>query len=155
MIHAELLTKAAEMADVKFEGLLKKTGMLRVPFAHDAKDVVGFDYIVHTADNCCMEFYAANPPLVGMTKPKLVTYPMGLMIFNRYNIDYKKVIEIFHKGDWGDLFTSLVLYKPLYPGVEEPYWHIVSHLGVQIIIGADTGSIFAPGLKFVKETVHA
>lgn len=126
--------------NVVFEGLLKKVGRFKRTLAAEADDILGFDYLAHN-DKACYEFYCANLPLKGCTIPQSVPRPLGIAVFNEYKVDYKRAIEIFHGGNWGDEFASIVLYKPLYPGVEEPYWYFVSNLGAQVIIGADSGEL--------------
>ncbi len=141
----DILEKASKKVgeDVKLEGLMRKIGRLKKSSAKLAIDVLGFDYIVHW-DNSCYEFYAANPPLIGITQPVPVPCPYGIAIFNEYKIDYKKAVDIFLKGNWGDSFTSISLSKPLHPDVEEPYWYFLSNIGVQVMIGADTGKVILP-----------
>lgn len=142
----EVLQKALTLigADVKFEGLMKKSGRLRSGCAQNVEDVLGFDYLLHH-ENTCYEYYAANPPLIGMTQPVPVECPLGMEIFDEYEIDYKKAIDIFHSGNWGSGFISIVLCKPLvYPQATEPNWYFKSNTGVQVVIGADSGKIIYP-----------
>lgn len=126
--------------DFLFEGLLKKVGRLKNTFAMEADDVVGFDCLA-TKEDLCYEFYCTNPPIEGCTIPLPVSKPLGIANFSSYKIDYKRAIEIFHSGKWGYKFASIVLYKPIYAEVEEPYWYFVSNLGNQVIIGADSGEV--------------
>jgi hypothetical protein len=137
----ELSTKIGE--DV--EGLLKQTGRLRSSSVSNAEDVLGFDYIVHMNGGGCYEYYAANPPLIGMTHPVPVPCPVGLEIVGDYKVDYIKAVETFHTGNWGGKFTSIVLCKPLiYPEASEPCWYFRSDLGAQVVIGANTGKVLFP-----------
>ncbi|WP_070971213.1 hypothetical protein [Vibrio sonorensis] len=122
----------------EFEGLVKKEGRLNTQLASNPEDVVGFDYIVQWEGNC-YEFYSANPPLIGCTQAKPIPYPLGVAVFNEYNVDYKRAIELFHTGDWGGRFTAIALFKPLHPEIKEPYWYFISDLGVKVVIGANTG----------------
>ncbi len=141
-----ILAEAAKKIgkDVELEGLLRKTGRLKFNSVADAKDVLGFDYLVYW-EKACYEYYAANPPLIGLTQPVPVPCPVGIEIFNSYKVDYKKAVEIFHTGNWGGKFTSIVLCKPLiHPEAKEPYWYFLSDLGVQIMIGADSGKVLFP-----------
>lgn len=140
MFSKEALKKAeASLGEnVRFEGLLKKTGRLKKVSASEPGDVFGFDYTVQWENNC-YEFYTANPPLIGCTGPTPVPCPLGIASFDTYAVDYKKAIELFHTGDWGGRFTAITLFKPLHPDVKEPYWYFLSDLGVQVIIGADSG----------------
>lgn len=127
--------------NVVFEGLLKKEGRLKTISASGPEDVFGFDYLVHW-ENSCYEFYGANPPLSGTTAAQPVPCPLGIAVFRDYNIDYKEAIELFHRGDWGGEFTSIALSQPLHPEVQEPCWYMVSDLGVQVVIGANSGKFF-------------
>lgn len=125
------------------DGILLKRGRLPRGIASDAKDVVGFDYILHHDQNC-YECYVANPPLFGATQPVPVPCPLGLAMIQNYEINYTRAIEIFHTGNWGGKFISIALSRPLHPDVKEPYWHFRSNLGVQIMIGANTGKVIEP-----------
>ena len=130
----------------ELQGLLRKTGRLKTTYATNAEDVLGFDYVIHGKENGnCYQYYVANPPLEGMTQAEPVPCPSGMEVFNEFKIGYKKAIEIFHKGNWGDSFSSLVLCKPSsYPPSNEPYWKILSNLGTQVIIGANSGKVISP-----------
>ncbi|QZY53784.1 hypothetical protein [Crassaminicella profunda] len=141
----EVLKKAAKQMGehVKLEKVLIKTGRLAQEAVDSAESVLGFDYLIEY-DNKCFEFYVANPPLIGMTQPTPVKRPLGIASFADYKIDYKSAIKIFHSGDWGSKFTSIVLSKPLTPEVTEPYWYFRSDLGVDVIIGANTGKVHHP-----------
>lgn len=137
-----VLAHASEKIGVKLEGLMIKEGRLK-PGANKPSDVLGFDYIVRN-ENTCYEYYAANPPLSGMTQPLPVKCPLGIQPFDQYKIDYKHAIEIFQGGNWGSEFSSISLAKPLAPQVAEPYWNFMSNLGVNVVIGADSGEILHP-----------
>lgn len=141
----EILKQASNLMgeSVEFDCLLRLTAHLKKGTAATAEDVVGFDHLVHW-DGICYQFYAANPPLIGMTQPVPVPCPLGICCVGDYAIDYKQAVEIFHTGNWGSKFTSLVLSRPLTPEVSEPYWYFVSDLGITVIIGANTGKIYHP-----------
>lgn len=124
---------------VVLEGLLKKEGCLKNTSASGPEDVSGFDYWVHW-EKACFKFYCSNPPLKGCTQAQPVPCPLGLAIFDDYKIDYKEAIELFHHGNWGGSFISMVLSQPLHPDVKVPCWYFVSDLGVQVIIDANTGA---------------
>lgn len=129
--------------DIQLTGLIQKIARLK-PKAEYPEDVLGFDYIVRM-DDTCFEYYAANPPLIGMTQPVPVKCPLGIEVIDSYKVDYEEAVQIFHKGDWGSQFTSMMLSKPLvYPQAKEAYWYMVSTMGQQVIIGADTGEIMYP-----------
>lgn len=142
MSRADILDEAANKLGkgFLFEGLLKKVGRLKTTFALEHNDILGFDYLAQREDTC-YEFYCANPPIDGCTLPSPVPPPLGITYFNNYKIDYKRAIEIFHRGKWGEKFASIVLYKPTYAEVKEPYWYFISNLGKQVVIGADSGTV--------------
>ncbi len=117
--------------------LLKQTARLKNP-AETADDVTGFDYVV-SGSGKCYGYYAANPPLVGLTKPEPVACPLGLAVIDDYKISYQQAVDIFHKGNWGSKFTSMTLSKPLTPEVKDPMWYMTSELGVNVVINANTG----------------
>ncbi len=139
-----ILADASEKigGDVRLEGLMSKIGRLK-PCASTAADVLGFDYIVRM-DQTCYKYYAANPPLIGMTQPEPIICPLGIQAFNEFKINYKDAVDIFHKGDWGSEFTQISLSMPLVPNVDEPYWHMRSNLGQTVVIGANSGEIVYP-----------
>ncbi|HEX3030290.1 MAG TPA: hypothetical protein VHT34_13565 [Clostridia bacterium] len=141
MSSSKCLKKASDMTgdSVAFR-LIKETGVLKYPASSDAEDVLGFNYIVYD-NGTCYEYYAANPPLVGMTQPVPVSYPLGLAVFDTPKIDYKQAVKLFHSGNWGSKFTSILLCKPLHPDVKDPSWYFVSDLGAHVIINANTGDI--------------
>jgi len=129
--------------EVVFKGLLNKTGVLKSPSVADANGVVGFNYLTHW-EGACYKYYAANSPSVGMTQPVQTPCLLGAEIFDGYKIDYKEAIEIFHTGNWGSRFTSIVLSKPLiFPPLEAPNWYITSELGIRVVINANSGEVFA------------
>lgn len=138
----ELVEKIGGVSDDDY-GLMSKKGRLNSNAVSEAKDVLGFDYVLHY-NNSCYECYTANPPLIGSTQPVPIPCPLGIEMITDYKIDYKKAIDIFHTGDWGGKFTSIALSKPLHPDVNEPYWYFRSDLGVQIIIGANSGEVIHP-----------
>ena len=145
-MNKDVLKKAANRIgeNVELNGLMRKDGRLKFRSVSQAKDIVGFDYIVNW-DGGCYQFYAANPPLIGLTEPEPVICPVGLAIFWEYKIDYKEAVKLFQQGDWGESFTSIVLSKPMvHPEPSEPYWHFQSILGVEITIGADSGKVIYP-----------
>lgn len=153
MSTKEVLKSAAGTLgeNVVFEGLLKKEGRLKTKYASGPEDVLGFDYWVHW-DSDCYEFYSANPPLIGTTRAMQTPCPLGIATFDDYSIDYERAIELFHTGNWGGEFTSISLSKPLSPQINEPYWHFVSDLGVEVAIGANSGEFLK---DFTKEiNVH-
>jgi len=141
------LTEVSKMlgtnSNVKY---VRRIGRLSNNLTGEASDVLGFDNIVFI-DGTCYEYYAANPPLIGMTQPVPVPYPYGLAIFEDYKIDYKEAIKLFHSGNWGSKFTSISISQPLYPGVNDPSWYICSELGIQVVINANTGEIHTSNIN--------
>lgn len=120
--------------------LLLKTGHLKESIARTADDVVGFNNLMRSAKGC-FTYYEANPPLIGLTNPVPVQCPLSLAVIPPYKLDYKKAIELFHRGNWGTGFTGIGLSKPLYPGVMEPYWTITGSNGITVVIGANSGKL--------------
>jgi hypothetical protein len=144
-IKQQMSTVALKLGSVQLNGLIRMTGVLPKGVASDAKDVVGFDYIVQDENGNCHSYYAANPPLIGMTEPVPVPHPLGIESFDDYKVDYKQAISIFHTGNWGSYFCAITLSKPLvFPPAKEPYWYIRSTLQVDVIIGANTGDVYRP-----------
>ncbi len=141
----EILKNAGEQigSNAKFS-LLRETGRLKDKTASTADDVVGFDYLVSDGSTC-YAFYAANPPLEGLTKPTQTTCPVGIAVFDDYKIDYKEAVNIFHTGNWGSEFTAISISKPLTPEVTDPLWRIMSSMGTEVVINANTGEVEQPG----------
>lgn len=108
--------------NVKLDGIILKKGRLKSKAVAEAKEVLGFDYILYY-DGVCYACYIANPPLHGATQPVPTPCLLGLEIIKEYKIDYKEAIKIFHTGNWGGQFTSIELKKPLHPNIKEPYWY--------------------------------
>lgn len=130
---------------VTFKGLMSKNARLKHRQGSKPGDVLGWDYIVMEAPSGpCFSYYAAQPPLVGMTPPVPITCPFGIRPFDSYKIDFKKAIEIFHQLDCGDAFTKMSLYYVLSPEVKEPHWYIWSVTGCTVVIGADSGKVMEP-----------
>jgi len=125
---------------VKFDGLMSQKAHIKNNIGTSDKDILGWDYVVHWNDRCYM-YYAAQPPLSGMTQPQPIPCPLGIRIFNEYKIDLKQAIDIFHSSNAGDKFIKLALYYPLTPEVTEPLWSFLTSIGNTIIIGANTGKV--------------
>lgn len=130
----------------QLKGLLKKSGRLKNNYAKAPGDISGFDYIIHGKhEGHCYQYFVGSPPLDGMTQAESVPCPVGIEIFNSFKIGYREAIQIFHSGNWGDSFSSIILSKPeSYPPSNEPFWNILSNLGLQVIIGANSGKIISP-----------
>lgn len=48
-----------------------------------ADDVLGWDYVFRATDGTCYRFYAAQPPLIGMTQPEPIFCPLGVRVFDQ------------------------------------------------------------------------
>lgn len=121
--------------------LLVQKGRLKGSEAETAEDVTGFDNIITDGNGKCYTFYAANPPLVGLTQPTPCPCPLGAAAFDGYKIDYKGAIDIFHKGNWGSKFNAISVGQALTPEVKDPHWRIMSTLGTEVVINANTGEV--------------
>lgn len=126
-------------ASVEFKGLMLKKGRIKHDAGHIPGDILGWDYIFRAEDKTCYSFYAAQPPLIGMTQPMPIKCPLGLQVFDKYEVDFAKAIGIMNSMNCGDTFTEISLSWALVPEVKEPYWHIRTSLGNVIAIGANSG----------------
>ena len=140
MVKAILQSASKELDDkVEFIGLMSMKGVIKNGAGTKAEDVLGFDYVMKDKDGVCWSYYAANPPLIGMTQPVHIECPLGIVAFNSYEIDYIKAITILDSMNCGDVFTSISLSWPLVPTVKEPCWFIRTSIGNDVVIGADSG----------------
>lgn len=138
----KMLTLAQEKTGVGFIGLIRKTARIKHGIGSSISDVLGWDVIMRADNGTCYEYYVAQPPLIGMTQPQPTTCPLGLVAFNGFKIDIEKAIEIFHSQNGGDSFTHVTISWPLvFPAAMEPFWYFRTNLGVEVIIGANTGKI--------------
>lgn len=146
MKEEHLKLAAAKLGEgVTFKGLMSKKAHLRNGYGSDAESVLGWDYIVKQAESgICYEYYAAQPPLIGLTQPVQIPCPLGVRSFDSYKIDFREAINIFQRLNCGGAFTEMALYYVLYPGVNEPHWYIRSITGCMIVIGADSGKVMDP-----------
>lgn len=127
-------------AKTVFEGLISKKAVLRHGVATSLEGIVGWDYVTREGDTC-YAFYAAQPPLIGMTEPMPTPCPLGVRAFNAYKIDAAEAIKLFHTVNCGSGFVAMTLYWVLSPSVDEPEWHLRSELGCNVVIGANSGRI--------------
>lgn len=140
-----LLSSAAKQTGVKFKGLERKSARIRHGMGIYVKDILGWDIIAKDDENSCYSYYVAQPPLIGMSTPEPVLCPLGIVAFDGYEIDIEKAVEIFHTQNGGDKFTAIQLSWPLtFPQAPEPYWYFKTNLGVDVIIGANSGEIKRP-----------
>jgi hypothetical protein len=136
----ELGSQISNGAGVKMIGLMRQTARIKNGIGKDASDVLGFDYVIKDKTSTCYEFYAAEPPLIGMSHPMPLACPLGIIAFDGYKITYKDAIELFKKANCGDHFVSISLAWPLtHPETKEPFWHIRSNLGFDFVVGAISG----------------
>ena len=142
-----LLNFAKERTGISHYALMWKKARVRNNMGNNLKDILGWDFLTRAENNTCYEFYAAQPPLIGMTQPQPVNCPLGIVPFNKWNINIDQAINIFHQQNGGDYFTEVTLSWPLvHPEANEPYWHFRTNLGNIVVIGANTGQFI------VKET---
>lgn len=125
---------------IEFDRLLSKTARINNHFGCKPADILGWDYLVRSA-HVCYYFYAAQPPLVGMTHSSMVICPLGLKAFDSYKVGFQQAVEILNTVDCGNCFVEMSLYQPLTPQVKEPEWHIRTSLGCEVVIGADSGNV--------------
>jgi hypothetical protein len=136
----ELVDQIKKETGVEIIGLMRQIGRIRNSVGKTAKDVVGFDYVVKDAEGGCLEYYAANPPLIGFSHPMSVFCPLGVVAFNSYKINYSTAIEIYQKLSNHQPFVAISLSWPLtHPETKEPFWHIRSEDGTDYAIGAISG----------------
>ncbi len=126
---------------VGFKGLMSKRARIRHSAGTSVGDVLGWDYVFRATDGTCYRFYAAQPPLIGMTQPEPIFCPLGVRVFDHYEVDFSKAIEIMHGMDCGDTFVTMSLSWPLTPECREPYRHIRTSIGSDIAIGANSGKV--------------
>lgn len=121
-------------------GLISKTARINDSAGQSAEDVLGLDVIERGADGKCLSYYAAQPPLEGMTEPVKVDCPDGVRAFDSYMLDYEDAIAAMKSMRCGSTFVELSLFWPTDSEAEEPEWHIKTDIGNEIVIGANSGS---------------
>ncbi len=151
----EMIDQVSSNTGVKIIGLMQQFARIKNGVGKDASDVLGFDYVVKDSGGTCLSFYAAEPPLIGMTHPTPVACPLGIVAFDGYKVTYKDVVAIFKKANCGDSFVAISLAWPLtHPETKEPFWHIRSNLGFDLVVGAISGKTTAdPVVKYMGPTV--
>lgn len=138
----ELLKAASEKTGVHFAGIMRKHARIRNGIGDKLSDILGWDVIMKEKTGGCYSFYAAQPPLIGMTHPEPVVCPLGIVAFDDYKIKIEEAIKIFHSQDGGSKFTEIHLSWPLvHPAAPEPYWYFRTELGNTVVIGANSGQI--------------
>jgi len=138
----DLLSKAQELSGASFKGLLLKRARVKNGIGSTISDILGWDVILKTEAGVCYEFYVAQAPLIGMTQAQPIACPLGIVAFDSFKIDIEEAIKIFHTQNGGDKFTNVTLSWPLvHPAASEPFWHFRTSLGVDVVIGANSGQI--------------
>lgn len=136
----KLVSQIQSKNSVQIIGLMRQVARIKNGCGKDASDVLGFDYVVKSADGVCREFYAAEPPAIGMTEPQPVACPLGIIAFNGYKVTYDQALKLFQQANCGDHFVAMSLAWPLtHPECKEPFWHIRSNLGFDFVVGAISG----------------
>ena len=122
---------------IEYPGLMSMKARINEP-GSSYKDVLGWDILCR--EGGCYEFYVAQYPLIGMTRPVEVPCPLGIQPFDSYNVSFQEALEKLNGMDCGDKFVALSLYWPLTPECKEPYWYIRTDLGTQVSVGANSGT---------------
>jgi hypothetical protein len=142
MKTSDLLSLATEKTGETFIGLLRKTARIKLGLGSSVDDILGWDVVLRAKDGDCYGYYAAQPPLVGLTQAQPMSCPLGLVAFEGFKIDIKEAINIFHTQNGGDKFTDITLSWPLvHPSAKEPFWYFRTNMGVEVIIGANSGQV--------------
>ncbi len=144
---SKLLSSVKEKTGITCIGLERKEARIKHGIGSSIEDILGWDVVVRAEDGSCYEYYVAQPPLKGMTQPKPILCPLGIIPFNGYKIGIEEAIKIFHSQNGGDKFTQISLSWPLvHPAASEPYWYFRTNLGNTVVIGANSGQIegFSP-----------
>jgi hypothetical protein len=132
--------QAAKIGEgVKVVGIMSKKAHIKHGAGKELSDILGWDSVIQTDERICYQFYAAQPPLIGMTQPQPIHCPLGIQVFDSFEVDIKKAIEILHTMNCGDTFIAIALSMPLVPDCKEPYWYIKLLHGNEVIIGANSG----------------
>lgn len=127
----------------KFKGLLRKTAKLRFPTINKFDDILGFEYVAYFEDEY-YQFFVTNLAELGLTKPTRIEPLDTLLTFPGYKVSSKEAVDIFNSGIWGGRFSSMELCLPKNRDNFEPYWFMLSDLGIQVIIGANSGKVYSP-----------
>jgi hypothetical protein len=137
-----LIEEAAKLGEgVKFLGFLSKKAHIKHGAGKELSDILGWDIVLQTDERVCYQYYAAQPPLIGMTQPQPIHCLMGIQVFESIKVDIKEVIDILHKTNCGDTFIAITLSMPLVPECKEPYWYIKLLFGNEVVIGANSGEV--------------
>jgi hypothetical protein len=82
MSHFEnLVSQVSKNSGVKIISLMRQTARIKHGIGTDASDVLGFNYVVKDDSGTCHEYYAAEPPLIGMSHPMPISCPLGIIAF--------------------------------------------------------------------------
>ena len=130
------LSMASENSTIE-KGLLKKTAVIKDGEARSISDVLGFVYITEI-NGTCYRFYAAEPPLDGMTRPVVIPCPVGIQVITNYNVSAEQAIDAVMSMDCGDAVVEMELSWPMALDTE-PTWQILTNIGCHISIPAISG----------------
>lgn len=111
--------------------------MIKDGGARPISDVLGWNYTTKINDTC-YSYYAAQPPLEGLTQPVVIQCPVGIQEITEYNARAEQAIGIVMSMDCGSTVAEMSLSWPMVPD-SQPTWHIVTDIGCQISIGANGG----------------
>lgn len=150
-LNGEVVSKMEKK--VNFEGLLSKVAHIKNGAGTKLSDILGWDYLVRADNGVCYRFYAAQPPLIGMTQPEITECPLGIQVIDHCDTTIEQVIEILSTVSKSP-FVNIELYWPLTPECEEPYWCIRTTSGSYIVIGANSGKIAPTHLAESKLSIH-
>lgn len=123
-------------------GLISQTARLKGSIGKQPADILGWNYVeYYPPQNLCYAHYQAQFPLKGATAAQQVPCPLGVQPFDSYKVSFAMAIEIMHTLDCGSEFVRMSLSWPVTPVVKEPIWRIMTNLGNEILIGANSGTI--------------
>ncbi len=97
---------------IEFAGLISKTARINNSAGQSAEDVLGWDVIRKGEDGKCLSYYAAQPPLEGMTEPVEVDCPDGVRAFDSFMLDFEDAIAAMKSMRCGSTFVELSLFWP-------------------------------------------
>ncbi len=136
--HQALSESAQKMGITGNFHLLSKTARIKNGIGRTPEDVLGWDYIVKDDVGTCYKYYAAQPPLIGMSYPEPIECPLGIRVINNYEVKFQQAIEKMQQLDCGGAFVGLGLYWVLSPLSTNPEWHIRTDIGSEIVVNANT-----------------
>lgn len=117
-------------------GFLRFSALVDVP----EQKVLGWDKTCCDS-GACYQFFSAEEPLHGMTRPQQVPCPMGLSCFMKWETDWHQALNNIEHQFGHIEFESITLTKVLYHNIEHPNWHFHTCCGRDFIVDADTGKV--------------